>query len=118
MPNQLHRGPEVGQRLYAQDAQVFDRGQSFVCILIEQSIEHGAGLCAVAGKYIPLLHVLSPLAPSERGLAIDHAADQVKGVQVLASLLAQLLEQHALLAQLVDNLGLAVRRRPAAQEGV
>ena len=82
----------------------------------EQRFEHGAGLRAVLGEHVALADVLGPLAPGERRLVEGDMADEVEGVEVLADLLGQRIEQQALGGQFFDDGLLALGRVPALEE--
>ena len=87
---------------------------AFVLVLLQQGFEHGAGLRAVLGEDVALADVLGALAAGERRLVEGDVADQVEGVEVLADLLGQRVEQQALVGQLLDDGLLALGGVPAA----
>ena len=87
---------------------------AFVLVLLQQRFEHGAGLRPVLGEDVALADVLGPLAAGERRLVEGHVADEVEGVEVLADLLGQRLEQQALGFEFFDDRLLAVGRRSSA----
>ena len=55
-----------------------------VGVLVEQGLEHGAGLVAVLGEDVALLHLVGALAARERRLVEGDVADEVEGVVVAA----------------------------------
>ena len=88
--DELERGAHVVE---GRDFEHLDVVQSadhpFVLVLGEQRLQHGAGLRAVFGEYITLLHVVGALAPGQRRPVEGDVADQVEGVEVLAHFIQQ-----------------------------
>ena len=110
--------PKVGERIDLEDVQRLDALDAAVGVLVEQRVEDGAGLLAVLGEDVALAHVVGALPAGERRLVEGDVADEVEGVVVPADLLGQLVEEDALLGQLLDDGLLAVSLVPGVEERV
>ena len=75
-------------------------------------------LLAVLAEDVALLHVVGALLAGERRLVEGDVADEVEGVVVAADLFGQLVEEHALGVQLLDDGLLLVGGVPACEEVV
>ena len=118
MPDELDRGAEVGERLDAEDPDVLDGAEALVGVLVEQRVEHGAGLVAVLGEHVALRTFSARSRRVSGGRSKATWQIRSKGSRSLPDLRPERLEQHALLEQLVDDGLLALGRRPAPEEVV
>jgi hypothetical protein len=114
----LDRRAERREGLHLEDAHVLDVVDAFVRELVEQGFEHGPGSIAVLGEVVPLAHVVGALLARERGLVEGHVADEIEGGEVLADLAGELLEEDAVLLELLEDRLLAVASDPGLQERV
>ena len=115
---ELDGGAHSGEGVQPEDVAVLEHGDALVGVLVEERIENGARLLAVLGEDVALLHVVGPLPARERGLVEGDVADEVERVVVGADLLAERLEEDALLVELLDDGGLLVGFAPAAEKVV
>ena len=100
--------PMPVERRDPQDLRVLEVEHALVLVLLQERVEHGPGLLAVLREHVALAHVLGALAAGERRLVEGDVADQVEGVEVLADLLGQRVEDQALVLELVDDRLLAL----------
>ena len=107
--DELQRRAHRGERRDLQDVRVVEVEYAFVLILLQQGLQHGAGLGAVLGEDVALADVVGTLAAGERRPVEGDVADQVEGVEILAHLLGQGLQGQALGGQFLDNRLLALR---------
>ena len=84
----------------------------------EQGIEDGAGLVAIVAEDVALLHLVGPFLAGQRRLVEGDVADEIEGVVVAADLLGELVEEHALGGQLLDDDLLLVGVVPGGEEVV
>ncbi len=91
---------------------------AFVVILVEQRLQHGAGRLAVFGEVLRLRTFSARSSPGQRRLVEGDVADQVEGVEVLADLCGQILQEHAVLCEFVDDGLLPLGALPPAEEVV
>ncbi len=71
-------------RLHLQYVDGFDSLDAFVRIFLQQGLQNGAGLIAVPGEVVTLLHVFGSFTACQRRLVEGNVADQVKWIKVSA----------------------------------
>src|SRR5664280_2529684 len=114
----LNRGTDLSEGLELQDLDLAKVFESLVGVLIQERVEHSAGLIAVFREDIPLLDVAHAFLTSQWRLIECNVADQVERAQIITCTLGQRLEQYALLEQFVQDDLLAVGLVPLLEEVV
>ena len=114
----LHRRAVLVDGANFQDGDVFDVVHALVGELVEQGIQHLVCGLAVLGEVVSLAHVVRTFTPGEWGLVEGDVANQIEGREVFADFVAQGIEEHAVLRQLVEDGLLALGLAPGFQEGI
>ena len=111
---------EVGKRIDFEDVQRFDAVDPAVGIFFQKGIQNGAGIVAIFGENIALLHVVGTFAAGKRRLVEGDMADEIEGVVVAAHLLGEFVKKYAAIGEfLYDRLlafGVVPRVRNASRE--
>ena len=96
----------------------FDEMDAFFGVFVEQGGEDAAGGVAVLGVDVALLDVAGAFAAWDGRLIEGDVADEIEGVEILADLVLELVEQDALIEQFGDDGVFAVGGVPVLQEVV
>src|SRR5690554_3058950 len=87
----LARRADAVERVEGENLDVFDALDAGIGVLVEQGVEYGASLLAVAGEDIALANLLGALLARQRGAVEGDMADEVEGVEGLAGFFADFL---------------------------
>lgn len=112
----MHDAAHRGEGRDLQHIGIVEIEHALVAILVQQRIEHGAGLRPVFGEHVTLLDVLGPLTAGKRLPIKGDVADQIERVEVLAEFIGDGIERQALGLQFLDNRLLALGGFPAPEE--
>ena len=116
--HQFDRRAEAVERWDLQNVDVVEIEHSLVGVLVEQRVEHGAGLTRVSVEHVPLLDAVGSLAAGQRLGVKGDVTDEIKGVQILAQLLDDHSQREPFGRHLVDDRLLAFLAVPPIQEVV
>ena len=115
---QLERRAEDVDRRDPEHVGVVEVEHTLVGVLVEQRIEHGAGLLSVLREHVAFLDVVGPLAAGQRFGVERDVADEIEGIEVPAQLLDQHGQRQALGRHFLDDRLLAVGGVPSSEEVV
>jgi hypothetical protein len=87
-----------------------------ILILLQECIQHGAGLRTVLGEHIALADAVGALAAGQRRPVEGHMTDEVEGVEVFADFLSERIQGEAFRFELLDDGLLALGGIPAGKE--
>ena len=114
----FERRAEAVDRRNPEHVGVVEVEHALVGVLVEQRIEHRAGLLSVLREHIAFLDVVGPLAASQWFGVERHVADEIEGIEVLAQLLDQHGQRQTLSRHFLDYRLLALGGVPASQKVV